>query len=85
MNIEIKAAKDIVLGGPDRVPYLKLELYEDCNAVLCAKSLPRQPGPAFNRVEGRHAHLERQSLSWRIRTRRPRRDRGPGPAAQAAS
>ena len=36
MNIEIKAAKNTVLGGPDRVPYLKLELYEDGNAVLCA-------------------------------------------------
>ncbi len=40
MNIEIKAVKDIVLGGPDRVPYLKLELYEDCNAVLCASHCP---------------------------------------------
>ncbi len=40
MNIEIKAAKDTVLGGADRVPYLKLELYEDDNAILGASHCP---------------------------------------------
>lgn len=36
MKIGIKADKDEVLGGPDHIPYLKLELSEDGNAILCA-------------------------------------------------
>ena len=36
MKIAINAEKDEVLGGPDHIPYLKLELSEDGNAILCA-------------------------------------------------
>ena len=35
MKIGIEADKDDILGGPDYVPYLKLELSEDGNAALC--------------------------------------------------
>ncbi len=34
MKIGIKADKDVVLGGPDLIPYLKLELCEEGNAIL---------------------------------------------------
>jgi hypothetical protein len=34
MKIGIKADKDEVLGGPDHIPFLKLELSEDGNAIL---------------------------------------------------
>ena len=34
MKIEIKADKDEILGGPDRIPFLKLELSEDGTATL---------------------------------------------------
>ena len=36
MKIEIQADKSEVLGGPELIPYLKLELSEDGNAILCA-------------------------------------------------
>ena len=35
MKIEIQADKNKVLGGPELIPYLKLELREDGNAILC--------------------------------------------------
>ena len=40
MKIEIKADNDVVLGGPDHIPYLKLELREDSYAVLHASHRP---------------------------------------------
>lgn len=35
MKIEIQADKNKVLGGPELIPYLKLELREDGSAILC--------------------------------------------------
>ena len=40
MKIEIIADKDAVLGGPDHIPYLKLELRGDGHAVLQASHRP---------------------------------------------
>lgn len=40
MKIEIKADKDAVLGGPDHIAYLELELRGDCYAVLQASHRP---------------------------------------------
>ena len=40
MKIEIKADKDAVLGGPDHIPYLELELRGDSHAVLQASHRP---------------------------------------------
>jgi len=40
VKIEIKADKDAVLGGPDHVPYLELELRGDSHAVLRASHRP---------------------------------------------
>lgn len=40
MKIEINADKDAVLGGPDHIPYLKLELRGDRHAVLQASHRP---------------------------------------------
>ncbi len=35
MKIEIQADKNKILGGPELIPYLQLELSEDGNAILC--------------------------------------------------
>lgn len=40
MRIEIKADKDTILGGPDLIAYLKLELRGDGHAVLQASHRP---------------------------------------------
>ena len=40
MKIEIKADKDAVLGGPDHIPYLELELRGDSHALLQASHRP---------------------------------------------
>ena len=40
MKIEIKADKDAILGGPEHVAYLKLELRSDGHAVLKASHRP---------------------------------------------
>ena len=40
MKIEIKADKDAILGGPELIAYLKLELGEDGHAVLQASHRP---------------------------------------------
>ena len=40
MKIEIKADKDAILGGPDHIAYLKLELRGDGHAVLQASHRP---------------------------------------------
>ena len=40
MKIEIKADKDAILGGPELIAYLKLEVGEDGHAVLQASHRP---------------------------------------------
>ena len=40
MEIEIKADKDAILGGPELIAYLKLEVMEDGHAVLQASHRP---------------------------------------------
>jgi len=40
MKIEIKADKDVILGGPELIAYLKLEVMEDGHAVLQASHRP---------------------------------------------
>jgi hypothetical protein len=40
MKIEIKADKDAILGGPDHIAYIKLELRGDGHAVLQASHRP---------------------------------------------
>lgn len=40
MKIGIKADKDEIIGGPDHIPYLKRELSEDGNAILCTGTSP---------------------------------------------
>ena len=40
MEIEIKADKDAILGGPELIAYLKLEVREDGHAVLQASHRP---------------------------------------------
>lgn len=40
MRIEIEADKDAILGGPELIAYLKLELREDGHAVLQASHRP---------------------------------------------
>jgi len=40
MKIEIKADKDAILGGPELIAYLKLEVMEDGHAVLQASHRP---------------------------------------------
>jgi hypothetical protein len=53
VKIEIKADKDVVLGGPDHIPYLELELREDSYAVLHASHRPsvRNASPVDERSE----------------------------------
>jgi hypothetical protein len=46
MEIEIKADKDAILGGPELIAYLKLEVREDGHAVLQASHRPSGRIPA---------------------------------------
>ena len=53
MKIEIKADKDVILGGPELIAYLKLEVMEDGHAVLQASHRP-------------HGHIPMDEWSGRL-------------------
>jgi hypothetical protein len=53
MKIEIKADKDVILGGPELIAYLKLEVLKDGHAVLQASHRP-------------HGHIPMDEWSGRL-------------------
>jgi hypothetical protein len=70
VKIEIKADKDAVLGGPDHIPYLKLELRGDGHAVLQASHRPsgRNVIPV-DELSGAQTHGSRVFLRDRMQSR----------------